>query len=60
MVRKGKTKAELIQAIKDKGKKASPPVKRIAFSGLEHQTKAELQRRLRKMHVTREGDISYL
>lgn len=59
MAQKEMTKAELIKAIKEKGKKSSPLVKRIAFRGLEHQTKAELRRQLRKMRVTREGDISY-
>jgi len=60
MAQREMTKAELIKAIKEKGKKASPQVKRIAFRGLEHNTKAELRRILRKMHVTREGDISYV
>ena len=60
MAKKEMTKAELIKAIKEKGKRASPQVKRIAFRGLEYKTKAELRRQLRKMHVTREGDISYI
>jgi hypothetical protein len=51
------TKAELIQEIKAKASKASPLVKRAFFSGLARNTKAELQRKLRRMRVTRNGDI---
>jgi len=53
------TKATLIREIKAKGSKASPLVKKIAFSGLSHMTKPELSRMLRKMRVTRSGDIDY-
>jgi hypothetical protein len=51
------TKAELIREIKAKASKASPSVKRVFFSGLARNTKAELQRKLRRMHVTHNGDI---
>jgi len=53
------TKAKLIREIKAKASKASPLVKRILFSGLERNTKAELQRKLRRMRVTRSGDIDF-
>jgi hypothetical protein len=53
------TKEGLIRQIKVKGNKASPLVKKIAFSGLSHMTKPELSRMLRKMRVTRNGDIDY-
>jgi hypothetical protein len=52
------TKAGLIQKIKAKASKASPSVKRVFFGGLARNTKAELQRKLRRMHVTRSGDIA--
>lgn len=60
MTKKGKvTKAELIREIRAKGSKANPLVKRTFFSGLERNTKATLQRKLRRMHVTRSGDIEF-
>jgi len=52
------TKAELIREIKAKASKASPAVKRIFFSRLGRNTKAELQRKLRRMHVSH-GDIAF-
>jgi len=51
------TKAELIRQIKAKARKANPRVKRIFLRGLERNTKAALQRKLRRMRVTRSGDI---
>jgi hypothetical protein len=51
------TKTELIREIKAKASKASPSVKRVFFRGLARNTKVELQRKLRRMHVTRSGDI---
>ncbi len=57
MNRNGETKAELIQALKDKARKASPLVKRTFLSGLERRTKTELKSMLRKIRVTSGGDI---
>jgi len=56
---KDMTKAELVRAIQAKVRKASPMIRRGAYStkDLMRLTKAELQRRLRKARVTREGDI---
>jgi hypothetical protein len=51
------TKAELVREIKAKASKANPLVKRVFFGGLARNTKAELQRKLRRIHVTRSGDI---
>ena len=58
MVTKGTmTKKELIMAIKNKIKGASPVVKRTFLSGLERQTKATLWGKLRRVRVTSAGDI---
>ena len=56
---KDMTKAELVRAIQAKVSKASPMIKRGAFStkDLMKLTKTELQRRLRKARVTRSGDV---
>lgn len=51
------TKAELIREIKVKAGRASPLVKKVFLRGLERNTKATLQRKLRQMRVTRNGDI---
>jgi hypothetical protein len=51
------TKAELIREIKAKAGKAKPVVRRVFFSGLARNTKPELERKLRRMRVTRSGDI---
>ena len=52
-------KAELIEAIKIKIERAKPIVKRIFLRGLKYKTKPELERILRKAHVSRDGyDIS--
>lgn len=54
------TKRELIEQIKEKTKKASPIVKRRLNSMLSYQTKAELQRMLKKARVVKGGDISFV
>lgn len=51
------TKAELIRDIKAKARNASPLVKRVFYSGLARSTKADLKRKLKRMRVTRSGDI---
>ena len=55
------TKAELVAALQAKVRKASPILRRGAFStkDLMRLTKAELQRRLSKARVTREGDVDF-
>ena len=58
MVKRDKvTKDELIRQIKAKARNASPLAKRVFFRGLERNTKAELRRKLKRMRVTRNGDI---
>jgi hypothetical protein len=52
------TKTELIREIRHKARNASPMVKRLTFSGLQHQKKSELERIASKMRVTRGGDIN--
>jgi len=52
-----RTKAGIIREIRAKASKASPLVKRTFFKGLEYKTNAQLERILKRMHVTREGDI---
>lgn len=54
------TKAGIIRDIKAKASKASPLVKRVFFRGLEYKTKPQLSRILRRMRVTREGEISLI
>jgi len=56
---KDMTKAELVRAVQAKVRKASPMIRRGAYStkDLMRLTKAELQRRLRKARVVRGGDI---
>ena len=54
---KRRTKADMIKDIKARAAKANPIVKRVFFRGLEHKTKAQLERILKLMRVTREGDI---
>jgi hypothetical protein len=53
------TKAELVKAIQAKVRKASPMIRRGAYStkDLMKHTKAELQRRLTKARVTSRGEI---
>ena len=59
---KDMTKAELVTALRRKVRKASPMVLRGAFSpkDLMRLTKKELQRRLAKARVTREGDVELI
>ena len=57
MVVKNRTKADIIRDIKAKASKASPLVKRVFSRGLEYKTKPQLERILKRMRVTREGDI---
>lgn len=58
-MKSGMTKAELVKAIKNKGKTASTQVKRVAFRGLEYKTKPQLRGMLRRMRVVK-GDIEIL
>ncbi len=53
-----RTKASIIKDIKLKARKASPLVKRVFLRGLEYQTKSRLQSMLKRIRVTREGDIN--
>lgn len=53
------TKAELIRQLKAKAGNAKPLVKRIFVRGLARRTKPELERMLRRMKVTRDGDIRF-
>ena len=56
-----KTKAELIQEIKTKVKRANPRVKKHFYKLLERSTKAELERIRRKVRVSRDSyDISFV
>ena len=57
MVVKSRTKKDIIKDIKTKAGKASPLTKRVFYRGLEHKTNAQLERTLKRMRVTREGDI---
>jgi hypothetical protein len=52
------TKAELVRQIKAKASRAKPSVKRVFLRGLARNSKAELRRKLRRMYVTRDGDIA--
>jgi hypothetical protein len=52
-----RTKSTIIREIRAKASKASPMVKRVFFRGLEYKTKPQLERILKRMRVTREGDI---
>jgi len=52
-----RTKRDIIRDIRAKASKASPLAKRVFSRGLEYKTKAQLERTLKRMHVTREGDI---
>ena len=54
---KGMTKAELVRAIQAKVRKASPTIRRGAFStkDLMRLKKSELQRQLRKARVVTSG-----
>lgn len=54
------TRAELIRAIKAKVTKANPVVKKEFYKLLKRSTKPKLERILRKVKVTREGDISLI
>lgn len=56
---KSMTKSELIKALKEKTKKASPLVKRIAYRGLDRKTKSELTRRVKNARVVNGSDIDY-
>lgn len=49
------TKAELIQAIKTKVRRAKPTPKKLLYKLLNHSTKPELERILRKVRVSRDG-----
>jgi hypothetical protein len=49
------TKVELIQAIKEKVKRAKPSVKNDFIKGLKYKNKATLKRYLRKTKVDRDG-----
>lgn len=49
------TKAELIQAIKEKVKRAKPSVKNDFIRGLKYKDKATLKRYLKRARVDRDG-----
>ena len=51
-------KQELIGKIKSKVSKADPTPRRLLVSGLEYKNKKQLQSILRRVKVTRNGDIS--
>jgi hypothetical protein len=53
------TKAELIQGIEDKTKKAKPFVRATLLKGLKYKTRAELERIYKSARVSKDGlDIS--
>ena len=52
-----RTKTDIIREIKAKTSKASPLVRSVFFRGLERRTKPQLERILKRVSVTREGDI---
>jgi hypothetical protein len=54
------TKTELIAEYKRKTARAKPMVKRVAYRGLKYQTKADLERMVRKARVTSSGGISFV
>jgi len=56
---KDMTKAQLVRVIKGKTARANPMAKRIAYGGLERQSKSELIRQAKKARVVSGGDISY-
>ena len=57
MVVKKRTKTDIIREIRVKASKTNPLTKKVFFRGLEYKTKPQLERILKRMHVTREGDI---
>lgn len=54
------TKGELVSEIRRKAQKAKPMVRTLLTSGLHYRSKAELQRIVKKMRVTRSGDIEIM
>lgn len=50
-------KWDIIRDIFIKGGKANKPAQQVFFRGLEYKTKAQLERILKRMRVTRGGDI---
>ena len=55
MANKEMTKAELIEAISKKVRRAKPIVKNDFINGLKYKNKAELRRLLKKVKVDRDG-----
>lgn len=53
-----RTKKEIIGEIETKAKSANPLVKRVFLKGLMHNTKVQLEKKLKRMCVTPEGDIN--
>lgn len=53
-------KAEMIEELTIKVRRAHPWVKKDFLSGLKYKTKAQLQELLQTAKVTRSGDISFI